>query len=232
MMGSPESEIGHMDSESPQRLVHISSFAIGKFPVTQMQWRVVSRLPKVSIDLPENPSDFIGDYLPVEQISWYEAVEFCDRLQRLTGREYRLPSEAEWEYASRAGTTTPFFCGDTITRELANFQDRSAYENESRLSKVRGQGTTAVETYPPNAFGLYDMHGNVLEWCFDQFHPNYDGAPVDGTPWTSSKEPLMPVLRGGAWNHDLWECRSAKRYGGNPKMRVNFVGFRVACSLS
>jgi len=150
---------------------------MGKYLITQAQWRVVTALPKVERGLKSDPSRFKGGHLTVECINWYEAVEFCARLARKTGRDYRLPSEAEWEYACRAGTTTPFHFGETITTDLANY--RGTDNEQYKWSGFYGRGskgiyrnkTTDVGSFGvANAFGLYDMHGNVWEWCQDIWH--------------------------------------------------------------
>ncbi|MGK7918325.1 MAG: formylglycine-generating enzyme family protein, partial [Prochloraceae cyanobacterium] len=174
LMGSPTEEEGSFDCERPQHEVTIQPFWMSKFPVTQALWRAIAELPKVDRHLNLEPSSFQGDNLPVESVSWYDAVEFCSRLSRETGRSYRLPSEAEWEYAARAGTTTPFHCGETIETKLANYRGSATYANEPQ-GEYRGE-TTPVGSFPPNAFGLYDMHGNVWEWCADIWHDNYSGA--------------------------------------------------------
>ncbi|MGL4375311.1 MAG: SUMF1/EgtB/PvdO family nonheme iron enzyme, partial [Microcoleaceae cyanobacterium] len=158
MMGSPSTENRRWDDEGPQHKVTVAPFFMGKYEVTQAVWRAVAGLPKVNIDLNPNPSYFKGDDLPVERVSWYEAVEACARLSRLTGRDYRLPSEAEWEYACRAGTKTPFYFGETITSDLVNFNGSVVYGAAPK--GIYRQKTTPVGTFPPNAFGLYDMHGN------------------------------------------------------------------------
>ena len=189
MMGSPESEKGRYDWESPQHQVTVPPFFMGKFEVTQAQWKAVASLPQVERELKPDPSRFKGDKLPVEQVSWYDAVEFCRRLSNYTGKEYRLPSEAEWEYACRAGTTTPFHFGKTITTDLANYRGTDwEYQNKiypgNYANEAKGEyreKTTPVGSFLPNAFGLYDMHGNVWEWCEDDWHDSYDGAPTDGS---------------------------------------------------
>ncbi|MFM6407243.1 MAG: SUMF1/EgtB/PvdO family nonheme iron enzyme, partial [Microcystis sp.] len=158
--------------ERPQHRVTVSSFYMGRYPITQAQWKAIAATAKIDIDLETNPSHFKGDELPVETVNGYQATEFCKRLSRETKREYRLPSEAEWEYACRAGTTTPFYFGETITGELANYNAGSTYAEEAK-GEYR-QHTTPVGQFPPNAFGLYDMHGNVWEWCADTWHDNYD----------------------------------------------------------
>ena len=248
LMGSPETESERYDDESPQHEVTVQSFFLSKYPITQAQWREVARLPQVNRELDPDPSGFKGDRLPVESVSWQRAVEFCDRLSAVTGRTYRLPTEAEWEYACRAGTTTPFHLGETITTHLANY-DGSVYQQESK-GQDRKQ-TTNVGSFPPNAFGLYDMHGNVWEWCLDHWHENYDGAPTDGSAWldqsvlltetrerittessdslTAEDEGESHVIRGGSWSNDPRYCRSASRYRAHPDGRNNGLGFRVVC---
>jgi len=248
LMGSPETESERYDDESPQHEVTVQSFFLSKYPITQAQWREVARLPQVNRELDPDPSGFKGDRLPVESVSWQRAVEFCDRLSAVTGRTYRLPTEAEWEYACRAGTTTPFHLGETITTHLANY-DGSVYQQESK-GQDRKQ-TTNVGSFPPNAFGLYDMHGNVWEWCLDHWHENYDGAPTDGSAWldqsvlltetrerittessdslTAEDEGESHVIRGGSWYFNPGYCRSAYRGGYHPDLRYLNIGFRVVC---
>ncbi|NJM73838.1 MAG: SUMF1/EgtB/PvdO family nonheme iron enzyme [Scytonema sp. RU_4_4] len=228
MMGSPEGE-GY-ENEKPQHEVTVQSFFMGKYPMTQAQWRAVAALPRIERDLEPNPSHFKGnDHCPVESVFWYDVIEFCGRLSRRAGREYRLPSEAEWEYACRAGTTTPFHFGQTITNKLANYDARVTFANEPK-GKYRGE-TTPVGTFSPNAFGLYDMHGNVWEWCADNWHPTYQGSPKDGSVWISDND--YRLLRGGSWYFNPDGCRSACRFyydaGGGD---VRSLGFRVACSAA
>ncbi len=206
-MGSPEGE--ERTSEKPQHEVTVPSFFMGKYPITQAQYQQV---------MGKNPSYFKGDERPVEGVSWDDAVEFCQRLSQQTGKEYRLPTEAEWEYACRAGTTTPYYFGKTITDKLANYD-----ENVGE--------TTSVGQFSPNAFGLYDMHGNVWEWCEDNWHGYYEGAPTDGSAWLSGKNSIK-VIRGGSW-YDLPEnCRSASRDDTSRDIRSPFIGFPVVCVVS
>lgn len=219
-MGSPEEELDRYDYESPQHLVTVPSFFIGKYPITQAQWQAIATLPQVNRPLEPDPSHFKGNGCPVENVSWLDAVEFCDRLSRHTGRPYRLPNEAEWEYACRGGTTTPFHFGETITTDLANYNGNYTY----------GQGsTTEVGSFPANSFGLYDMHGNVWEWCLDHWHRHYEGAPTDGSAWIDQNagSNAARVLRGGSWNYPPRYCRSATRNDGDPANRFNVIGFRV-----
>ena len=226
MMGSPEDERERYEDESPQHLVTVSPFFIGQGPVTQAQWRVVAALPQQERELEPSPSNFKGDERPVEQVSWYEAVEFCARLSAHTGRTYRLPTEAEWEYACRADTTTPFYFGETITTALANY-DGSVFLNESEGQSRNG--TTPVGLLPPNTFGLYDMHGNVWEWCQDHWHDNYEQAPTDGSAWLTDDAEASRVQRGGSWFNYPRYCRSACRFSLTPGFRSNNIGFRVVC---
>ncbi len=177
LMGSPTSEESHFTSESPQHKVTLNAFWMSRSPVTQAQW--------VSV-MGENPSHFKGNDLPVESVSWYDAMDFCRRLSEQTGDIYTLPSEAQWEYACRAGTTTPFYFGETITPDQANYDGNYTYKGGPR-GEYRRQ-TTPVGCFPPNAWGLYDMHGNVWEWCLDEWHSNYEGAPVDGSAWEGGDE--------------------------------------------
>ena len=234
-MGSPDSEVDLLESEGPQHSVTVPKFWMGKYPVTQAQWAQVAALPKVERDLEPFPSRFKGDKRPVEQVSWYDAMEFCQRLSQKTGRTYRLPSEAEWEYACRAGTTTRYTFGDTLSSSQANFGGRKRVVKEGFMGLGREEnyvGTEPVGSYPSNAFGLYDMHGNVWEWCADHWHSNYDGAPTDGSAWLSSDESKSRLLRGGSWYVTPWDCRSASRGADNPDGRFNSLGFRVVCSAA
>ncbi|BBH37856.1 hypothetical protein myaer102_03180 [Microcystis viridis NIES-102] len=215
-------------SERPQHRVTVSSFYMGRYPITQAQWKAIAATAKIDIDLETNPSRFKGDELPVEGVNWYQATEFCKRLSRETKQEYRLPSEAEWEYACRAGTTTPFYFGETITGELANYRASNTYADEPNGEDR--QQTTPVGQFPPNAFGLYDMHGNVWEWCADTWHDNYDGAPRDGSVWIKNGDDNRSPLRGGSWCYDPNRCRSAYRVDNYRRGSFsNDRGFRVVC---
>ncbi len=239
MMGSPEDEAERYDEESPQHEVTVPPFFMGKYPITQAQWRAVAALEQVNRSLETDPSYFKGDNLPVEQISWDQAIEFCDRLSKYTGKHYRLPSEAEWEYACRAGTTTPFHFGETITSDLANYDAEYTYA-DSPKGKPREQTTPVGSFEVANAFGLYDMHGNVWEWCYDHWHEDYEGAPTDGSAWIDNikilnendNHPQMRMLRGGSWDSDPRYCRSACRHRSKPDDRNYNVGFRVVVSAA
>ena len=228
MMGSLEGE-GY-NSEKPQHEVIVESFCLGKYPVTQAQWKAVSAFPQVNRELKPNPSHFTGDNHPVERVSWYDAVEFCDRLSQYTGRTYRLPSEAEWEYACRAGTTRPFHFGETITADLANYNGNYTYGQGPK--GVYREETTEVGSFGvANNFGLYDMHGNVWEWCQDDWHNNYEGAPTYGSVWLDNEESSNgKLLRGGSWGINPVNCRSACRDHYVLDDSYNPFGFRVVCS--
>jgi len=223
MMGSPETERGRKDKESPQHQVTVPAFYAGKYPLTQAQYQAV---------MGNNRSEFRGEKLPVETVSWNDAVEFCQKLFEKTGKIYRLLSEAEWEYACRAGTITPFYFGETITTDLVNYNGYQPY-GAAPEGLVRRQ-TMDVGSFGPNAFGLYDMHGQVGEWCSDKVHINYDGAPIDGSSWETGTS-IGRVLRGGSWRMGAVNCRAAfrsffpARYSG----RLGPCrGFRVAVALA
>jgi formylglycine-generating enzyme required for sulfatase activity len=224
-MGSPESEARRASDEGPQHTVNVQSFLMGKYPVTQAQWQAIANLPKVNLDLDPDPSGFKGSNRPVEQVSWNQAVEFCDRLSQKTGRTYRLPSEAEWEYACRASTTTPFHFGETITTDLANYDGNYTYGSAPK--GIYREQTTDVGSFPPNALGLYDMHGNVWEWCLDHYHDNYTNAPTDGSARLTDDQAARRLLRGGSWFVYPADCRSADRIRYVPGLRSFYVGFRV-----
>jgi formylglycine-generating enzyme required for sulfatase activity len=206
LMGSPPSEAGRSSDEGPQRWVDVTRFAMGKFEVTQRQWEAV---------MGSNPSRFsaCGPDCPVERVSWNDAQEFVRRLSQRTGQNYRLPSEAEWEYAARAGTTTAYFWGDAFDTGRAN-------NNRSQ--------TVRVGSYGANAFGLHDMHGNVWEWVQDVWHDNYAGAPSDGSAWVTGGDQARRVLRGGSWISTLQFLRAAYRSRITPDDRSDIIGFRIA----
>ena len=236
MMGSPEDELDNYGDEQPLHLVTVPSFFMAKYPVTQEQWRIVSRWPQIDIELKPQPSYFKGDRRPVEQVNWPEAIEFCQRLSERTKRNYRLPSEAEWEYACRAGTTTPFHFGETISTDLANYRGTNAQNmgwkgnyGDGELGQYREETTPVDKFGVANNFGLCDMHGNVWEWCLDHWHNNYKGAPTDGSAWINEANEGARVNRGGAWYCNPGNCRSACRLNYFPGDRSYNVGFRVVC---
>nr|WP_293161328.1 formylglycine-generating enzyme family protein [Okeania sp. SIO2C9] len=220
-MGSPDNEEGREKNEGPQHEVTLQPFYMSKYPITQQQYQVM---------MGNNPSNFRGKNRPVETVSWYDAIEFCKKLSRKTGKIYRLPSESQWEYACRAGTTKPFYFGETITSELVNYNGNYPYAYAPK-DKCR-QETTDVGTFPPNAFGLYDMHGNVLEWCQDIWHGNYNGAPTDGSSWETEGDSNRRMLRGGSWNNNSRYCRSPRRNDCDADGFINYRGFRIVSSVS
>jgi formylglycine-generating enzyme required for sulfatase activity/RES domain-containing protein len=246
LMGSPDDEPGRWDDEGPQHRVHLAAFSLARTPITQAQWRQVARWqpapgdPPWERELDPDPSFFKGEFpgirrpeqdrRPVERVSWFDAQEFCRRLSQRSGRSYTLPSESQWEYACRAGTTTPYAFGTTLSQRQAN---------------VACSGTTEVGGFPANAWGLHDMHGNVWEWCLDHWHHGYEGAPAEGSAWLSTSEQQNPsstkpvkglindfeprLLRGGSWPYNPWFCRSAYRDYNPPDVRLYYFGFRVCC---
>lgn len=215
-MGTSKDEKAFHENERPQHIVTIQPFFIGKYLITQKQWEFVANLPKIKRELKLEPSYFRGDNLPVERVSWYDAQEFCERLSHKTGRIYRLPSEAQWEYACRARNSTPFHFGKTITTDLANY----CGQNEQ---------TTEVGSFPPNNFGLYDMHSNLWEWCADCEHEDYLDAPNDGSVWIDDGSEEYRILRGGSWDCSANLCRSAFRFSENSTVTDKEFGFRVIC---
>jgi formylglycine-generating enzyme required for sulfatase activity len=231
-MGSPPDEAQRSDAEQPEHQVTVPEFFMGKYAVTQAQYQAV---------MDKNPSNFKGENLPVETVSWNNAVEFCKKLSQNTGRTYRLPSEAEWEYACRADTTTPFHFGETITSELANYRGSETYASEPPGEYRQQTVEVDVESFLPNSFGLYQMHGNIWEWCLDTWHDNYQGAPSDGSAWIGNNQAdVHPdweqldrlysnlnsdndsqsrrLLRGGSWYSVPWYCRSAYRVRSVPDL--------------
>jgi formylglycine-generating enzyme required for sulfatase activity len=217
MMGAPEDEPDSQDRERPQHRVTVPPFLMGRYPITQAQWRVVAGYDREDIDLDSDPSNFKGDDLPVEQVSWHDATEFCKRLSARTGKHYHLPSEAQWEYACRAETDAAYHFGPKLTEELAN--------HNGSVGK-----TTPVGRYPSNLWGLHDMHGNVWEWCQDHGHNNYDNAPTEGSAWIEGGNSRYRVRRGGSWIFNPRNCRSAYRSLNSPDDRDGLIGVRVCCS--
>jgi formylglycine-generating enzyme required for sulfatase activity len=216
-----------------QRRITVPAFRIGRFPITQAQWKVVAGFEKLERELNADPSYFKGPERPVEQVSWHDAIEFCRRLSKHTGRNYTLPSEAQWEYACRAGTTTPFHFGETLITELANYDGNYIYGQG--LKGTYREQTTNVGSFPANAWGLQDMHGNVWEWCLDRWHPSLKKAPTDGSAWQEPASDLAKdyqdrrLLRGGSWDSFPGICRSASRGYYRPVVQHYYVGFRVCC---
>jgi len=232
LMGSPLSEEGR-DEDEAQRRVTVPAFQIGRFPITQAQWKQVAGLEKVVRALNADPSNFKGPDRPVESVSWHDAIEFCRRLSKHTRRNYTLPSEAQWEYACRAGSTTPFHFGKTLTTELANYDGNYTY-GQGPKGTFRDQ-TTDVGSFPANAWGVQDMHGNVWEWCLDRWHPSLAKGPTDGSAWQETAPEFAKedqdwrLLRGGSWYGSPGVCRSACRGHDGPGYAGSLVGFRVVC---
>jgi eukaryotic-like serine/threonine-protein kinase len=209
LMGSPDSDKNSVYNEMPIHKVSVSNIYMGRYPITQEQYKAL---------MGNNPSEFKGEKLPVEHVSRENAQIFCRKLSQQSKRKYRLPSEAEWEYACRAGTKTPFYFGEVISNKFVNY-------NKS-YSK-----TSVVGIFPPNDFGLQDMHGNVWEWCEDNWHEDYNKSPVNGRVWHNGKDTAQ-VLRGGSWYHDFNYCRSAFRgihYLGSSH---GYNGFRVVLEVT
>ena len=247
-MGAPETEAESSDRERPVHRVTLGEFLLGQTPITQAQWRAVAawqRLEHEDGDLwPEvldadpvaklNEAErFLGERRPVVNVSWHDAMAFCQRLRLRTGKNYTLPSEAQWEYACRAGTTTPFHWGATINTNLANYDGSEVY-GDGEKGKHRQQ-TVDIASFPANPWGLHDMHGNVWEWCADQWHNNYEGAPEDGRAWIDNEanenknNMNIRLLRGGSWYGNPRNCRSAYRNYNLPDYRNVSIGFRVCC---
>ena len=227
-MGSPSREEGRSDDEGPVHRVTISErFAVGVHEVTFREWEACRR----SGGCTHNPDDEgwgRGDR-PVVNVSWQDAKEYARWLSRKTGEEYRLLSESEWEYAARAGTSGPFHFGSTISPEEANYDGNFTY-GSGRKGRYRKR-TEPVGSYPPNSFGLHDVHGNVQEWVEDCWHARYRGAPSDGRAWTRGGDCGKRVLRGGSWSFTPRYLRSADRFGSSAGFRFNINGFRVARTL-
>jgi formylglycine-generating enzyme required for sulfatase activity len=237
MMGSLETEAGRENvagkesDEGPRHRVNVPPFWMGKFEVTQAQWKEV-------MGNDANPSRFKGDELPVERVSWEDAQDFLDALNlklglQNKGREYRyrLPSEAEWEYAARAGTDTPFAFGETITPQIVNYDGGYPYASAPK-GIDRNQTVVVGSLGVANAFGLFDMHGNVSEWCEEVHRENYNGAPTDGSAWFSGGSFGPRSQRGGSWVSSGRSCRSAFRGLDHPRDRDIDAGFRVVLPAS
>lgn len=213
MMGSPETEEGHSDDETQHEVTISKPFAIGKYPVTQAQWQAV---------MGNNPSQFQGERLPVERVSWDDAMSFCEKAQQKTGQGFRLPTEAQWEYACRAGTTTPFHYGSKLNGTQANCDGNDPYGTTTQGPYL--EKTSPVGSYPANRWGLHDMHGNVDEWCSDSYGvwPNYSDLYHEGY-----QPGIDRVRRGGSWFDFATECRAASRIWSRPDHGSELIGFRI-----
>lgn len=216
-MGCSQDEEGHNEDEVQHDVILTQGFYLGRYPVYQEQYEQLMQ---------ENPSYFVGAKLPVETVSWYDAVEFCETLKRRFHKNFRLPTEAEWEYSCRAGNTFAFSTGAEISAEQANFDGKFSYNG--KVTGICRRQTTLIDAFPPNSFGLYDMHGNVWEWC-DDWYGNY---PLDMVT-DPNGPPLgyIRVLRGGSWFHGPADARSAQRDALDPGRRHSPYGFRVAMNI-
>jgi len=258
LMGSAEQELGRHANEGPLHEVSLAEFLIGQTPITQAQWRVVAswepqKGERWGRELNPEPAKFQGeearllagesntDGRPVERVSWLEAIEFCSRLSQRMGRNYTLPSEAQWEYACRAGTSTAYYFGANIYSDLANFRGTDASRVDLPTPDPQPlfrEQTTPAGMFPANAWGLHDMHGNVLEWCLDSVHSSYQGGPYDGSAWEDPQAPIIEqrITRGGSWTMPPRYCRSAFRFPFRSPSKADVpdgpyddVGFRVVC---
>ncbi|WP_265266798.1 formylglycine-generating enzyme family protein [Spirulina subsalsa] len=236
IMGSPE-------DEGPQHRVVVPEFAMGRTAITQAQWQIIAQLPQVVRSLNADPAHFKDKNNPVEQVTWEDCIKFCLRLSEATGKLYRLPSEAEWEYACRAGTTTPFHFSPTLSPQVANYDGNYTY-GKGKKGEYRKKTIPVGSLNAPNPWGLHDMHGNVYEWCLDDWHGSYEGAPTDGRAWIdndnhsqidrgwlkgllNNKSTQEKLLRGGSWYSDPKYCRSAYRAYDARGSKFDCIGFRV-----
>jgi len=224
-MGSPASEPGRYSDEGPQHQVTISrQFAAGKFEVTFDEWDTCVR--ESGCDHFPSDSGWVRGRRPVTNVSWDDAKQYVQWLSRKTGRNYRLLTEAEWEYVARAGTTTAFSFGSTVTPQQAKYNTKESYA-DSPVTVSSLEQSAPVGSYAPNAFGLYDVHGNVWEWTEDCWNANYSGAPTNGNAWRAG-DCGWRVLRGGSWFSDSQGLRSAFRSFFNASSRFTDFGFRLA----
>jgi formylglycine-generating enzyme required for sulfatase activity len=222
MMGSPASEKHRSDNEDPQHEVIIAKpFAVGRTEVTFAEWDACVAAGACA---KASDSNWGRGNQPVINVSWDDANEYTAWLSRITGKEYRLLTEAEWEYAARGGATTAYSWGDEIGKGNANCKDCG--------SRWDGKQTAPVGSFKANAFGLYDMHGNVFEWVEDRWHDSYEDAPVDGSPWLQNQDASARVVRSGSWYYDPQLLRSAFRIGFTTDVRDYNLGFRLARTLS
>jgi formylglycine-generating enzyme required for sulfatase activity len=252
-MGAPETEADSSDQERPVHRVRLGEFLLGQTTITQAHWRAVAQWQRLEHEdrvlwpesLDPDPvaelkdrEHFQGEQRPVVNVSWRDATAFCQRLRLRTGHNYTLPSEAQWEYACRAGTTTAFHWGATISTKLANYDGKEVYRDGEK-GEYR-QRTMDVANFPANPWGLHDMHGNVWEWCADHWHDDYVDAPNDGRARVVSGDAEQNInkskvhvnwslLRGGSWSTHPAFCRSGFRYKVLPGGRYDIVGFRVCC---
>jgi formylglycine-generating enzyme required for sulfatase activity len=227
--GSPPTELKRDDDENPLHPVNFArQFAVGRFAVTFDEWDACVGDGGCNGHVPSDQGWGRGRQ-PVINVSWDDAKAYVAWLSKITGKPYRLLSEAEREYATRAGTTTPFWFGNSIATGEANYNGTFAYANAAK-GEFRGH-TVSVNAFAPNAFGVYQVHGNVYDWLEDCYHNAYLGAPVDGAAWTGSGDCTNRVIRGGAWLDVPWGLRSANRWAALTTTRNSSIGFRVARTL-
>ena len=228
VMGAAKGEKEANNNEYPQREASVPAFWMGKYVVTQAQWKAVMGPKAITLQTisAAGTAHCIKKPLqPIENIFWTDAVAFCQKLARRTGRSYQLPSNAQWEYACRAGSQTPFHFGETLTPALANYNGNYSYGKGPK--GLYRETTTEVGSFAPNAFGLYDMHGNVWEWCLDGWQTPGKGRPLDEAIRCLSSQ--KKALRGGSWFYLPSNCRSAYRLTYPFHNRTDDVGFRVIC---
>lgn len=235
IMGTSETQRSVFKSEHPAHPVHIKKpFAIGQFELTFQEYDefVKSTGYQKPSDLGWGSKYWGRGKTPVFNVSWHDAKRYLAWLSQQTGAHYRLPTEAEWEYAARAGTTSTYTTGECITADQANFHDKEQYANCEPTGQYRGK---AIETgtFKPNAWGLYDVHGNILEWTEDCWHDSYDHAPADGSAWLDEDDANCQrrVLRGGSWSGRAVELRSGTRSNNLADFKSIFIGFRVVREL-
>jgi len=217
MMGSPKEEKERVINEAQHKVTLSKGFYMGVYPVTQEQWQAV---------MGNNPSKFKGEKnLPVEQVSWEDCQEFIKKLRDKDKKLYRLPTESEWEYACRAGTKTPFYFGETISTDQANYNGDTIYGNGKK--GVYRERTTTVGSFPANAWGLHDVHGNVWQWCQDWHAGDYPEKDVVDPQGPQNPPDHLRVLRGGSWYDDARYARSASRYWNVPGHRFSSIGCRL-----
>ena len=228
LMGSPDKEGKNCSQERPQHEVNLSSLCMSKYPIKQAQWEII---------MSNNPSEFKGTNKPVDTVSFYDSLEYCQKLSEAVGIDFNLPSEAQWEYACRSIINSSqyrqldkteispyFYCGDTITQTLANYNSTRSYQQET--IGIHRQQTTEVGSFPANNFGFYDLHGNVWEWWADDWHETYQNAPEDGSIWIDGDKQHSP-MRGGSWAAFPFYCRCATRNKVQRNNRSRYNGFRV-----
>jgi formylglycine-generating enzyme required for sulfatase activity len=240
IMGSPDDEPDRFESEGPQHEVTFAQpFAVGRHAVTRGEFAAfVNATSRKTDDRWRNPGFKQDDSHPVVCVSWDDAEAYASWLAEVTGRPYRLLTEAEWEYVARAGTTTPFWWDSSITPAQANYDGNYVYEGGGSKGEYR-RGTVPVGSFDPNPWGLYNVHGNVWEWCEDTWHDNYKGAPSDGSAWLPkrtgrrrSNQSSSRVVRGGAWDDDPRFLRAAYRYRYHTELRDDYCGFRLGRTLT